>query len=57
VKFETYLTDEETAKIRSDLIKCRDALDDDDLDAIKKTMYDLENSSYRIAEVMYRDLT
>jgi molecular chaperone DnaK len=57
VKFETYLTDEETAKIRSDLIKCRDALDDDALDAIKKTMYDLENSSYRIAEVMYRDLT
>jgi molecular chaperone DnaK len=57
VKFETYLTDEETAKIRSDLIKCRDALDEDDLEAIKKSMYDLENSSYRIAEVMYRDLT
>ena len=57
VEFESYLTDEEVSAIRSDLAKCRDTLDDDQLDEIQGAMLELEKSSYRIAEVMYRDLS
>ncbi|MBM4371415.1 MAG: Hsp70 family protein, partial [Deltaproteobacteria bacterium] len=56
VEFESYLTDEEVAAIRSDLAKCRDVLDGDDYQGIQVAMLALEKSSYRIAEVMYRDL-
>ena len=57
VEFESYLTDEEVSAIRSDLARCRDVLDDDEVDAISTAMLELEKSSYRIAEVMYRDLS
>jgi molecular chaperone DnaK len=57
IEFESYLTDEEVTAIRSDLAKCRDTLDDDQLDEIQTSMLELEKSSYRIAEVMYRDLS
>jgi len=57
VEFESYLTDEEVAAIRSDLARCRDVLDDDQHDEIQSSMLELEKSSYRIAEVMYRDLS
>jgi len=57
VEFESYLTDEEVNTIRTDLANCRDVLDDDQLDEIQAAMLELEKSSYRIAEVMYRDLS
>ncbi len=57
VEFESYLTDEEVATIRSDLASCRDVLDDDKFEEIQSAMLELEKSSYRIAEVMYRDLS
>jgi len=56
-EFQTYLTQEEKERIEKDMEKCRDALDTDDEEAIREGMLALEKSSYRIAEVMYRDLS
>jgi len=55
-EFQSYLTQEERDQIEADMEKCRDALEGDDEDKIKEAMLALEKSSYRIAEVMYKDL-
>lgn len=56
VEFQSYLTQEEREQIEGDMEKCRDALEGDVEDKIKNAMLALEKSSYRIAEVMYKDL-
>jgi len=55
-EFHTYLTQEEREQIEADMEKVRQALEGDDEDKLKEAMLGLEKSSYRIAEVMYRDL-
>jgi molecular chaperone DnaK len=55
-EFHTYLTQEEREQIEGDMEKVRLALEGDDEDKLKEAMLGLEKSSYRIAEVMYRDL-
>jgi len=53
-EFVNYLTDVELEQVTSDLQIARGALDADDINGIRQAMSDLEKSSYRIAEVMYR---
>jgi len=55
-EFHTYLTQEERDQIEGDMEKVRQALEGDDEEKLKEAMLGLEKSSYRIAEVMYRDL-
>ncbi len=55
-EFHTYLTQEERDLIEGDMEKVRRALEGDDEEKLKEAMLGLEKSSYRIAEVMYRDL-
>lgn len=55
-EFGSYLTPEEREQISQDMDRCRGALDGDDEQNLKEAMLALEKSSYRIAEVMYRDL-
>ncbi len=55
-EFQSYLTQEEREQIERDMERCRDALDADDESKLKDAMIGLEKSSYRIAEVMYKDL-
>jgi len=54
-EFLNYLTDEEIARIHTDLEACRKARNGNDPAAIIAAIKDLEKSSYRIAELMYRD--
>lgn len=56
-EFQAYLTQEERDRILEDMERSRQALDGDDEERIKEAMLALEKSSYRIAEVMYRDMT
>jgi len=53
-EFVNYLTDVELEQVTNDLQVARGALDEDDVSGIRQAMSDLEKSSYRIAEVMYR---
>ena len=55
-EFINYLTDSEIRRINEDLEACKEALESDDQDAINKMMRRLESSSYRIAEIMYKDM-
>jgi len=55
-EFHSYLTQEEREQIEADMEKCRLALEGDDEEKLKEAMLALEKSSYRIAEVIYRDL-
>ena len=55
-EFKSYLTQEEQEQIEKDMEKCRDALEGDEEVEIREAMLSLEKSSYRIAEVMYKDL-
>jgi molecular chaperone DnaK len=50
------LTDDEMRQIRRDIERCKKALESDDLDIIQRALEQLEQSSYRIAEVMYKDV-
>jgi len=54
-EFLNYLTDEEIARIHEDLDHCRRARGGADTAAIIAAIKNLEKSSYRIAELMYRD--
>jgi molecular chaperone DnaK len=54
-EFLNYLTDEEIARIHADLEACRKARNGNDPAAIIAAIKNLEKSSYRIAELMYRD--
>ncbi|MGM0574837.1 MAG: molecular chaperone DnaK [Myxococcota bacterium] len=51
-----YLTDDEMKQIRRDIDRCRKALESDDLETMTRALEQLERSSYRIAEVMYKDV-
>jgi len=55
-ELDTYLTDEETSKIKRDMERCRKTLEGDDPDVIRLALEQLERSSYRIAEVMYEEV-
>ena len=50
------MTDDEAKQIRRDLDRCRKALETDNVDVIQAALEQLEHSSYRIAEVMYKDV-
>jgi molecular chaperone DnaK len=52
----SYLTDDEAKQIRRDLDRCKKALETDNVDVIAAALEQLEHSSYRIAEVMYKDV-
>lgn len=54
-EFLHYLTDEEIAQIHADIEACRRARSGNDPAAILAAIKALEKSSYRIAELMYRD--
>jgi len=54
-EFLNYLSDDEVAAINSDLEACRRARGGSDVAAIVQAIKNLEKSSYRIAELMYRD--
>ncbi|MBM4398396.1 MAG: molecular chaperone DnaK, partial [Deltaproteobacteria bacterium] len=54
-EFLNYLTDEEIARIHMDIDACRRARAANDSTAILNAIKALEKSSYRIAELMYRD--
>jgi len=54
-EFLNYLTDEEIAQIHADIENCRRARAGDDASAIVAAIKALEKSSYRIAELMYRE--
>ena len=53
-EFGNYLTDEELEELTRDLQNARGALDSDDVPRIRQAMTELENSSYRMAEIMYQ---
>ena len=55
-EFINYLTESEIRKINEDLELCKEALDTEDLERVQKAMHRLETSSYRIAEIMYKDM-
>ena len=55
-EFQSYLTQEEREQIEADMERCRTALEGDDEERLRESMLGLEKSSYRIAEVMYKDL-
>jgi len=55
-EFQSYLTQEEREQIEEDMERCRTALEGDDEERLRESMLGLEKSSYRIAEVMYKDL-
>ncbi len=54
-EFLNYLTDEEIARIHTDLEACRKARAGNDAATVISAIKNLEKSSYRIAELMYRD--
>lgn len=54
-EFLNYLTDEEIAQIHADIEACRRARAGEDPAAILQAIKALEKSSYRIAELMYRE--
>ena len=56
-EFINYLTDSEIRRINEDLEAAKEALEGEDFDKIQKAMHRLETSSYRIAEIMYKDMS
>ncbi|NUN14609.1 MAG: molecular chaperone DnaK [Myxococcales bacterium] len=56
-EFINYLTDEEIRLVHSDLDRCKRAAEGDDYEEIRQAIRSLEKSSYKIAEVMYRDIS
>lgn len=56
-EFINYLTDEEIREVHADLDRCKRAIEGDDLTAIHAAIKNLEKSSYKIAEVMYKDVS
>jgi molecular chaperone DnaK len=56
-EFMTYLTDEEVQQIHQDLDRCKAASESNDLEGLKSAIRHLEQSAYRIAEVMYKDVS
>jgi molecular chaperone DnaK len=56
-EFSSYLTDDEAEQIKKDISKCREASASFDKDALDHAIADLEKSAYRIADVMYQDVS
>jgi molecular chaperone DnaK len=56
-EFMTYLTDEEISQVHTDIDGCRRAMDGNDVDTLQNAIRQLEKSAYRIAEVMYKDVS
>jgi molecular chaperone DnaK len=56
-EFINYLTDEEIREVHADLDRCKRAIEGDDISAIHTAIKNLEKSSYKIAEVMYKDVS
>jgi len=56
-EFINYLTDEEIREVHADLDRCKRANEGDDVAAIHAAIKNLEQSSYKIAEVMYKDVS
>ncbi len=56
-EFKSYLTDEEVAQIHRDVANTRDAMSGSELDMLERAINSLEQSAYRIADVMYRDVS
>ena len=55
-EFINYLTDDEIQQINEDLERCKTALEGEDTHIIRNAIKNLEKSSYKIAEVMYREV-
>jgi molecular chaperone DnaK len=56
-EFESYLTEEETAQIGRDITHMKDMMSGQDKDMVEEAIANLEKSAYKIAEVMYRDVS
>ena len=56
-EFKSYLTDEEVAQIRRDIDQCRECGKSEDLMLLEQAIANLEQSAYRIADVMYQDVS
>ncbi|MBM4387167.1 MAG: molecular chaperone DnaK, partial [Deltaproteobacteria bacterium] len=56
-EFVNYLTEDEISQIHRDIERCRKAREGNDSQAIIAALKNLERSSYRIAELMYRDVS
>jgi molecular chaperone DnaK len=56
-EFINYLTDEEIREVHADLDRCKRSIEGDDRSAILSAIKNLEKSSYKIAEVMYKDVS
>ena len=56
-EFSSYLTNEEIEQIKADISRCREASASNDKDALDIAIGELEKSAYRIADVMYQDVS
>ena len=56
-EFKSYLTDEEVSQIRRDIDATREAMAGEDVLTLEQAIANLEKSAYRIADVMYRDVS
>ena len=56
-EFASYLTEEETAQIHRDIDQMREMMGGQDKDMVEQAIANLEKSAYKIAEVMYRDVS
>ncbi len=57
MEFKSYLTEEEILQINNDINNMRDAMHGTELADLEQAIGQLEKSAYRIADVMYRDVT
>jgi molecular chaperone DnaK len=56
-EFSNYLTEEETEQIKIDIARCREASAGAEKDQLEAAIGELEKSAYRIADVMYQDVS
>jgi len=56
-EFSSYLTEEEIEQIKNDVAKCRTAIAGEDSVLLEQAIAELEKSAYRIADVMYQDVS
>jgi molecular chaperone DnaK len=56
-EFSSFLTDEEVEQIKNDVARCRTAATGGDTVELAQAIADLEKSAYRIADVMYQDVS
>jgi molecular chaperone DnaK len=55
-EFQEFLSDADREQIRKDLLKCKEALDGDDVQKLRIFMKNLERSAYKIAAAMYEHM-